>query len=228
MVEVHHLYHEFIMGKLKVPILHDINFKINQGEFVSLCGSSGSGKSTLLNLIAGLMKPTKGDIFINNSKISVMSEKELCYFRQKNIGFIFQSYNLMSYLTAKENVELPLIFLGMGKKERLLKAEETLEIVGLKDRMDHRPTELSGGQQQRVSIARALAANPPVVLADEPTGNLDSKIGQDILRLLKKINKENNTTFLIVTHDNELAAECDRIFNMKDGYLMGGADSESN
>lgn len=223
-IEAKNIYHEFIMGHVKVPVLHDINFQIDRGEFVSLCGTSGSGKSTLLNLIAGLMKPTKGDILIEGECITKMNENQLCYFRQKHIGFIFQSYNLMSYLTAQENVELPLIFLGMGKKEREEKAEHTLHLVGLSDRRSHRPTELSGGQQQRVSIARALAADPGVVLADEPTGNLDSKIGREIIDLLRVVNEQQKTTFLIVTHDTGLAGECDRTLFMKDGRIVKEGD----
>lgn len=212
--------HSYGTGKIKVPVLFDINLHVNKGEFVALCGSSGSGKSTLLNLLAGLTKPEEGSVMVSGAQISSYSENELCLFRRKSMGFIFQSYNLLPNLTALENVELPLIFAGEGVKKRRAKATEILERVGLEGRIDHRPNELSGGQQQRVSIARALVNQPGIILADEPTGNLDSKTEQEIMNLMKQMNKENGTTFIIVTHEQEVAEQSDRVIYLQDGRVV--------
>ncbi|KZE47484.1 macrolide ABC transporter ATP-binding protein [Brevibacillus parabrevis] len=212
--------HSYGTGKLKVPVLFDINLHINQGEFVALCGSSGSGKSTLLNLLAGLTKPEEGSVTVSGEEISKFSENQLCLFRRKNMGFIFQSYNLLPNLTALENVELPLIFAGESVKKRRAKATEILNRVGLDGRIHHRPNELSGGQQQRVSIARALVNQPDIILADEPTGNLDSKTEQEILHLMREMNKENGTTFIIVTHEQEVAEQSDRVIYLQDGRVV--------
>lgn len=212
--------HSYGTGKIKVPVLFDINLHVDKGEFVALCGSSGSGKSTLLNLLAGLTKPDEGSIFVNGEEISRFSENELCLFRRRCMGFIFQSYNLLPNLTALENVELPLIFAGESRKSRRVKAKEMLERVGLEGRMDHKPNELSGGQQQRVSIARALVNQPSIVLADEPTGNLDSKTEQEILELMRRMNRENGTTFIIVTHEQEVAEQSDRVIYLQDGRVV--------
>jgi len=212
--------HSYGTGKIKVPVLFDINLHVNKGEFVALCGSSGSGKSTLLNLLAGLTKPEEGSVMVSGAEISSYSENELCLFRRKSMGFIFQSYNLLPNLTALENVELPLIFAGEGVKKRRAKATEILERVGLEGRIDHRPNELSGGQQQRVSIARALVNQPGIILADEPTGNLDSKTEQEIMNLMKQMNKENGTTFIIVTHEQEVAEQSDRVIYLQDGRVV--------
>jgi putative ABC transport system ATP-binding protein len=212
--------HSYGTGKIKVPVLFDINLHVDKGEFVALCGSSGSGKSTLLNLLAGLTKPDEGSIFVNGEEISRFSENELCLFRRRCMGFIFQSYNLLPNLTALENVELPLIFAGESRKSRRAKAKEMLERVGLEGRMDHKPNELSGGQQQRVSIARALVNQPSIVLADEPTGNLDSKTEQEILELMRRMNRENGTTFIIVTHEQEVAEQSDRVIYLQDGRVV--------
>ncbi|TGV17860.1 ABC transporter ATP-binding protein [Mesorhizobium sp. M00.F.Ca.ET.186.01.1.1] len=212
--------HSYGTGKLKVPVLFDINLHINRGEFVALCGSSGSGKSTLLNLLAGLTKPEEGSVTVSGEEISKFSENQLCLFRRKNMGFIFQSYNLLPNLTALENVELPLIFAGESVKKRRAKATEILNRVGLDGRIHHRPNELSGGQQQRVSIARALVNHPDIILADEPTGNLDSKTEQEILHLMREMNKENGTTFIIVTHEQEVAEQSDRVIYLQDGRVV--------
>ncbi|MED1725796.1 ABC transporter ATP-binding protein [Brevibacillus parabrevis] len=212
--------HSYGTGKLKVPVLFDINLHINRGEFVALCGSSGSGKSTLLNLLAGLTKPEEGSVTVSGEEISKFSENQLCLFRRKNMGFIFQSYNLLPNLTALENVELPLIFAGESVKKRRAKATEILNRVGLDGRIHHRPNELSGGQQQRVSIARALVNQPDIILADEPTGNLDSKTEQEILHLMREMNKENGTTFIIVTHEQEVAEQSDRVIYLQDGRVV--------
>ncbi len=212
--------HSYGTGKIKVPVLFDINLHISKGEFVALCGSSGSGKSTLLNLLAGLTKPDEGSVMVSGEEISRYSENELCLFRRKSMGFIFQSYNLLPNLTALENVELPLIFAGEGVRKRRARATEILEHVGLTGRLDHKPNELSGGQQQRVSIARALVNQPGIILADEPTGNLDSKTEQEILTLMRQMNKENGTTFIIVTHEQEVAEQSDRVIYLQDGRVV--------
>ncbi|WP_407942204.1 ABC transporter ATP-binding protein [Microaerobacter geothermalis] len=211
--------HSFMMGKIEVPVLHQISLSIKRGELVSLCGTSGSGKSTLLNLMAGLMKPTSGEVIVNGEIISRMTENQLCLFRRKYMGFIFQSYHLLPNLTALENVELPLVFSGESPKTRRKKATEILERVGLGDRMKHKPNELSGGQQQRVSIARALINQPAIVLADEPTGNLDSGTEAEILSMLKQMNQELGSTFVIVTHDEAVAAQSHRTIYLRDGKI---------
>lgn len=209
----------FKTGSLNVEILKGITLSIEQGEFVTIIGESGSGKSTFLNVLGGLMCCDEGKIIIADNRIDKLNENQLALFRREHMGFIFQAYNLLPQLTALENVELPLIFLGVPKEERIKRAKEILKCVGLEERMNHRPGELSGGQQQRVSIARALINNPKVILADEPTGNLDSKTSIEILDLLKSLNKQYNMTFVIVTHSAVVYDYADRIINMKDGLL---------
>lgn len=225
------LKHAFNLGKIEVPVLFGINLTIRQGEFIALCGSSGSGKSTLLNLIGGLVKPSEGKIHCSGQEITGMSENELSLFRRQKLGFIFQSYNLLHDLTALENVELPLIFAEVSPARRQEMAREALAIVGLTDRMDHKPNELSGGQQQRVSIARALVNRPQIVLADEPTGNLDSRTEEEIIELMLKMNREQGQTFVVVTHDGAVAGRASRVIFLKDGLIeretaLAGASNE--
>ncbi len=208
------------MGKVKVHALRNINLKIKKGEFIAIVGASGSGKSTLMNQIGCLDTPTKGEVFLKDININRVGDNRKAELRGKYIGFVFQKYNLIPTLTAQENVELPMIFQKVPKKERYKRAKELLEMMGLEKRRHHKPTELSGGQQQRVSIARALANNPELILADEPTGNLDSVSGKKVIDLLKKLNKENKKTIVLVTHDNRLAKIANRIIKLKDGEIV--------
>ncbi|MDO5603273.1 MAG: ABC transporter ATP-binding protein [Oscillospiraceae bacterium] len=208
------------VGKEKVVALDNINLDIEQGEICSIVGPSGSGKSTLLNQLAGLEKPNKGRVLIGKHNISEMSEKDLAIFRQQNLGFIFQSYNLLHQLTAIENVALPLMFKGVGKRQREKLARAELKKMGLGNRMTHRPTEMSGGQQQRVGIARAFVGKPKIIFADEPTGNLDSKTTKQVLASMIKLAKEEGITFVMVTHEHDLAGCADRIVTLKDGQIV--------
>lgn len=219
LIETNNVIKNFKLGKLQVNILKGISLEVEKGEFVAIVGESGSGKSTLLNIIGGLMPPTSGNIKIKEKKIDGLTENQLALFRRDNIGFVFQSYNLLPQLTALENVERPLIFNGTPKKERKKIAMEMIKKVGLADRANHKPSELSGGQQQRVSIARALVNNPEIVLADEPTGNLDSKTSTEILKILKDLNKESKKTFIVVTHSGQVTDYADRVINMVDGLV---------
>lgn len=217
----------FKIGDSEIDILKGINFSVDEGEFIAIVGESGSGKSTFLNIIGGLMSCDEGEIIINEKHIEKLSENGLALFRRANMGFIFQTYNLMPQLTALENVEMPLIFSGVPKKERIRRAEEILERVGLGERMNHKPAELSGGQQQRVSIARALINNPKVILADEPTGNLDSNTTIEILNLLKDLNVKYNTTFIVVTHSRVVYKYADRIIKMEDGVFVNREENNN-
>lgn len=207
------------VGNEKVVALDSIDLDIEKGEICCILGTSGSGKSTLLNLMAGLERPTRGNIKIKDKPIEKMSENALAKFRRKNIGFVFQSYNLIPTLTALENVSLPLIFMGIDKKIRNERARKLLQQVGLDKHLKHKPSQMSGGQQQRVGIARAFVGNPGVVFADELTGNLDSKTSGDIMELITNITKENNQTLVIVTHDINIAKYADRIVYIKDGSI---------
>jgi putative ABC transport system ATP-binding protein len=207
------------MGSEKVVALDNINFEIEKNEICCLLGTSGSGKSTLLNLMAGLEKPTKGEIKIKKYNLEKLNEKQLTKLRQKYIGFVFQSYNLLEYFTALENVTLPLIFKGVPKAVREKKAKDMLKDVGLGERMNHKPSQMSGGQQQRVSIARAFISNPEIVYADEPTGNLDTKTSIEIMDLITGMAEEFKQTLIIVTHDLEIAQYANRIIYIKDGNV---------
>ena len=219
-IQVKDLYKFYSIGDNKVKALNGVDFTINRGEFCSIVGTSGSGKSTLLNMLAGLEKPTKGQIIIGGEHIEKMNENQLVKFRREHVGFIFQSFNLLPTMTAVENVALPLTFRGMPKKIRLAKAAKMLEMVGLKKQYKHKPTQMSGGQQQRVGVARALVVKPEIIFADEPTGNLDSNTSAEVMNLMKKIVREQNLTLIMVTHDNHLASFADRIFHIRDGKIL--------
>lgn len=210
----------FKMGDSVVHALSEINLDIYAGELTALVGPSGSGKSTLLNVVGGLTKPTFGDVFIYNTNVKDYSEDQMCLFRREHIGFIFQSFNLNPTLTALENVMMPLIFARVPNKDREQMAHDALDLVGLSERKDHKPGELSGGQQQRVSVARAIVNKPKIILCDEPTGNLDTKTGKEILELIIEMNRSNQITFIIVTHDNNVANQCQRKVSLQDGKIL--------
>lgn len=218
-VELKNVRKVYRMGEEKIVALDDITLNFERGKIYCLLGVSGSGKSTLLNLIAGLEKPTKGTIVFNNRHIEKMSEKQLALFRQRYIGFVFQSYNLLPTLTALENVTLPLIFRRSPRRVRNKKAMQMLSSVGLSNRYRHKPSEMSGGQQQRVSIARAFVNNPEVVFADEPTGNLDTRTTYEMMDLIINLAKEHKQTLIIVTHNPELSVYCDQIIRIRDGNI---------
>jgi len=221
-IRLENVWKIYSMGEVEVSALKGITVNIDEGEFVAIVGSSGSGKSTMMNLVGCLDLPTKGSIYLDSKDISLMHESELAQIRGKKIGFIFQQFNLISNLTALENVMQPQEFQNRPASEAKKKAEELLRIVGLDDRMDHRPTQLSGGQQQRVAIARALSNNPEVILADEPTGNLDSKSGSEVIELLERLWKKEGKTIIMVTHDMNLAEHAKRKIKLKDGTLLNG------
>ena len=207
------------MGEVVVKALDDVSLTIREREFVAVMGPSGSGKSTLMNIIGCLDVPTSGTYLLNGKEAGRLRDRELAEIRNRNIGFVFQGYNLLQRLTALENVELPLIYRGAGARERHRLSREALERVGLGDRTHHKPNQLSGGQQQRVAIARALVSKPPVILADEPTGNLDSKAGAEILKLLAELNRAGNTV-VIITHDQNIAMHAERIVKLRDGKII--------
>lgn len=209
----------YTCGKEKIYALDDVSFTAYRGEFIVIIGQSGSGKSTMLNILGCLDTPTEGELKLFGKDVRKYNEAKMCQLRNRNIGFIFQSFNLIPTLTARENVELPLLYRGLSPKERREIAEEALAKVGLVSRAEHRPFELSGGQQQRVAVARAAAANPPLILADEPTGNLDSSSRQEVMHLLYELNSKGNTVVLI-THDNEIAGNAPKVVRIKDGKIV--------
>ncbi len=219
-IRVKDLYKVYKVGDTKVRALNGVSFDIYRGEFCAIVGASGSGKSTLLNMLAGLEKPTKGEIVIAGEHMETKSENALVAFRRNHIGFIFQSFNLLPTMTAVENIALPLTFQGMDKEKRTKLAKQAIKMVGLQKYSRHKPTQMSGGQQQRIGVARALVVNPEIIFADEPTGNLDSKTSEEIMGLMRKVVVENNQTLIMVTHDNHLAEYADRIFHIKDGKIL--------
>ena len=219
-IQVKNLYKIFKVGNTKVRALNGVDMTIYKGEFCAIVGTSGSGKSTMLNMLAGLEKPTKGEVIISGKHLERMDENQLVRFRRERVGFIFQSFNLLGTMNAIENVALPLTFRGMDKKTRETKAVKMLKLVGLPKHMKHRPNEMSGGQQQRVGVARALVLDPEIIFADEPTGNLDSNTSAEVLNLMRKVVQEQNQTMVMVTHDNHLAGFADRIFHIIDGKIV--------
>lgn len=219
-IQVKNLYKIFRVGNEKVRALNGVDLTIYKGEFCAIVGTSGSGKSTMLNMLAGLEKPTKGEVIVAGEHLEKMNENQLVKFRREHVGFIFQSFNLLGTMNAIENVALPLTFRGVDKKTREAKAVEMLKLVGLSKHMKHRPNEMSGGQQQRVGVARALVLDPEIIFADEPTGNLDSKTSAEVLGLMRKVVTEKNQTMVMVTHDNHLAGFADRIFHIIDGKIV--------
>lgn len=220
LIHVENLRKVYRVGKEKIVALNNISLEIGKGEVCCVVGASGSGKSTLLNMLAGLEKPTKGVVRIAGKEISSMDENKLALFRQENLGFIFQSYNLLPQLTAAENVALPLMFRGLTKAQRLKRANKELKLMGIAKRASHKPTEMSGGQQQRVGIARAFVVDPQVIFADEPTGNLDTHTTRQVLKTMLEHAAEHHTTFIMVTHEPELASCGDRIVTLQDGKTL--------
>ncbi len=219
LLELKELYKIYIMGSVEVQALRGIDLTIDKGEFISIMGTSGSGKSTLMNIIGCLDRPTKGNYFLEGIDIKEKSEDELSFIRNQKIGFVFQSFNLIARTSAVKNVELPMIYAKMHANDRHERAKQLLEKVGLGDRIHHMPNELSGGQRQRVAIARALANEPPIMLADEPTGNLDSKSSIEIMEIFRNLNEEGKTV-IIVTHERDIAEYTDRIVTFKDGQIV--------
>lgn len=231
MINVKNVSHAFRIGKKgkekKVAVLKDIHFEVNDGEIVSIVGKSGSGKSTFLHMLASFMTPDKGEIHINGVEIASFNEVKSAKFRLENFGFIFQNFQLMPGLNAFENIELPLKLQGMDKVKRQEKVKKLMEEIGLDQVADHYPNELSGGQQQRVSIARALITDPPIIFADEPTGSLDSETEQDVLLLIQTLNRKRGITFVMITHDDEVARIANRVYTMHDGYLTEGVEQHA-
>ena len=208
----------------ELEILHGIDLDVKEGEFVSIVGASGSGKSTLMNMIGVLDRPTEGTYWLDGTDVQDAQDDELSQIRNRKIGFVFQNFNLISRTNARKNVELPMMYAGIPQKKRTQRAEELLDLVGMADRMDHQPNELSGGQKQRVAIARAMANDPAIILADEPTGALDSKTGRMVMDLFHRLNREQGKTIVLITHNQELAAETSRVLTMRDGILYTGGE----
>ena len=219
-IQVRNLYKSYWRDSIEIPVLNNINLNIAQGDFIALMGPSGSGKTTLLNLISGIDKPSRGELVVNGTDISKLGESALAKWRSNNIGFVFQFYNLIPVLTAYENVELPLLLTKLSKAERRQHVETALKIVGLGDRMDHYPKQLSGGQEQRVAIARAIVTDPIILVADEPTGDLDKNSAEEILTLMERLNKEFNKTIVMVTHDPHAASKAHMTRHLEKGDLI--------
>jgi putative ABC transport system ATP-binding protein len=217
-IEARSLVKTYKMGEIEVNALRGVSFTIERGEVISIMGPSGSGKSTMMNTLGCLDRPTSGEYILDGESVGDMDDDQLASVRNRKVGFVFQSFNLLSRLTAVGNVELPLRYAGMTEGRRA-RAQAALEAVGLKDRMNHRPYELSGGQQQRVAVARSLVNNPAIIMADEPTGNLDSKVGREIMNLLLNLNKDRGTTLIIVTHDPKIAEQTQRVIRLRDGEI---------
>lgn len=227
LIRIEHVEKVYHRDAIEIPVLDDINLEVPEGEYVALMGPSGSGKTTLLNLIAGIDQPTRGRIVIGGKDIAQISQTELAHWRSRTIGFIFQLYNLLPVLTAYENVELPLLLTKLKKKERRKHVETALSIVNLSDRMDHYPRQLSGGQEQRVAIARAIVSDPAILVADEPTGDLDAKSAEEILMLLKRLNEEFKKTIVMVTHDPKAASRAHRMVHLDKGILHADETTEA-
>jgi putative ABC transport system ATP-binding protein len=226
LISIKNLNKTYIMGAEKVEALKDVSIDIRQNEYVALMGPSGSGKSTLMNLLGCLDSPTRGEYWLNGKEVSTMEDGELAEVRNRDIGFVFQTFNLLPRLSALENVALPLVYAGVGREERIEKARKTLQSVGLGDRVTHKPNELSGGQRQRVAVARALVNSPAIILADEPTGNLDTKTSYEIMGLFEEIHKAGNTVIL-VTHEQDIALHAHRIIRMRDGLIESDLPNEN-
>lgn len=224
LIKITNIKRDFVLGNEIVYVLKGIDLEINKGEYVALMGPSGSGKSTLMNLLGCLDTPTSGTYILNGKDVSQMKDDELAEIRNKEIGFVFQTFNLLPRTTALDNVALPMIYAGYSKSERKTRAEQVLTQVGLADRMDHQPNQLSGGQRQRVAVARALVNSPSIILADEPTGNLDSKTSEEIMKLFGDIHKQGNTVIL-VTHEEEIASYAHRIIRLRDGLIESDTKS---
>ncbi len=225
-IEARDVVKTYKMGEFDVQALRGVSFNIRRGEVVSIMGPSGSGKSTMMNTLGCLDRPTSGEYILDGESVGGMDDDQLASVRNRKVGFVFQSFNLLSRLTALGNVELPLRYSGLTEGRREI-AQAALEAVGLKDRMSHRPYELSGGQQQRVAVARSLVNNPAIIMADEPTGNLDSKVGKEIMNLLLNLNKDRGTTLIIVTHDAAIAEQTQRVIRLRDGLLESSGEEES-
>lgn len=227
-IEVKNLYKLYRVGDEVVRALDGVDFEIYEGEFCAIVGTSGSGKSTLLNMLAGLEKPTKGEVIISHHHIEKLNEEQLVRFRRENVGFIFQSFHLLGTMNALENVALPLSFRGVPREVRMKEADKMLNLVNLKKHKNHLPNQMSGGQQQRVGVARALVVNPKIIFADEPTGNLDSHTSEEVMELMQRVVQEQKKTLVMVTHDAHLATYADRVFHIRDGKILKIEDNRSN